>query len=95
MLLFQLIRLQLLSGYAFQMEVAVRARACGYTIGEVPITFVDRVYGESKLGNCCLKDLEHSITPDCRLITSCSHLCCSLEDGQEFPADPHFHRTLH
>jgi dolichol-phosphate mannosyltransferase len=32
------------------MEIIVRARADGFTIGEVPITFVDRVYGESKLG---------------------------------------------
>ncbi|KAF6213625.1 hypothetical protein GE061_011346 [Apolygus lucorum] len=37
-------------GYVFQMEMVVRARALGYSIGEVPITFVDRVYGESKLG---------------------------------------------
>ncbi|PHJ23718.1 dolichol-phosphate mannosyltransferase subunit 1 [Cystoisospora suis] len=37
-------------GYVFQMEVAVRARSLGYSIGEVPITFVDRLYGESKLG---------------------------------------------
>ncbi|XP_064393476.1 dolichol-phosphate mannosyltransferase subunit 1-like [Halichondria panicea] len=37
-------------GYVFQMEMIVRAREMGCTIGEVPITFVDRVYGESKLG---------------------------------------------
>ena len=37
-------------GYVFQMEVIVRAEKMGYTIQEVPITFVDRVYGESKLG---------------------------------------------
>lgn len=37
-------------GYVFQMEMVVRARQLGYTIGEVPISFVDRVYGESKLG---------------------------------------------
>ncbi|OWZ35480.1 dolichol-phosphate mannosyltransferase [Cryptococcus neoformans C23] len=36
-------------GYVFQMEIIVRARALGYTVGEVPITFVDRIYGESKL----------------------------------------------
>ncbi|KLO05963.1 glycosyltransferase family 2 protein [Schizopora paradoxa] len=36
-------------GYVFQMEMMVRARAAGYTIGEVPITFVDRIFGESKL----------------------------------------------
>ncbi len=32
------------------MEVLVRARQLNATIGEVPITFVDRIYGESKLG---------------------------------------------
>ncbi len=37
-------------GYVFQMEMIVRARSMGMTIGEVPISFVDRVYGESKLG---------------------------------------------
>ncbi|KAJ3128314.1 dolichol-P-mannose synthesis [Nowakowskiella sp. JEL0407] len=37
-------------GYVFQMEIIVRARQLGYSIGEVPITFVDRVYGQSKMG---------------------------------------------
>jgi dolichol-phosphate mannosyltransferase len=37
-------------GYAFQMEIAVRASRMGYRIDEVPIVFVDRVYGASKLG---------------------------------------------
>ena len=37
-------------GYAFQMEIVVRARQLGMTFAEVPITFVDRIYGESKLG---------------------------------------------
>ncbi|KAJ3073591.1 dolichol-P-mannose synthesis [Podochytrium sp. JEL0797] len=37
-------------GYVFQMEMMVRARQLNFTISEVPITFVDRVYGESKLG---------------------------------------------
>lgn len=32
------------------MEMMVRARQFKNTIGEVPISFVDRVYGESKLG---------------------------------------------
>ena len=34
----------------FKMEMMVRARQNSFTIGEVPITFVDRFYGESKLG---------------------------------------------
>jgi len=37
-------------GYVFQMEMMVRARQFNFSIGEVPIAFVDRVYGESKLG---------------------------------------------
>ena len=37
-------------GYVFQMEMIIRARQHGFSIGEVGITFVDRVYGESKLG---------------------------------------------
>jgi dolichol-phosphate mannosyltransferase len=32
------------------MEIIVRAKAAGHTVGEVPIAFVDRLYGESKLG---------------------------------------------
>ena len=38
------------TGYAFQMEIVVRARKADMAIAEVPITFVDRIYGESKLG---------------------------------------------
>lgn len=37
-------------GYVFQTEAVVRAREKGYSIEEVPITFVDRILGESKLG---------------------------------------------
>ena len=38
-------------GYTFQMEMMVRAKAMGCTVAEVPISFVDRVYGDSKLGS--------------------------------------------
>lgn len=37
-------------GYAFQMEIVVRARQKSMRIAELPITFVDRIYGQSKLG---------------------------------------------
>ncbi|EIM20312.1 hypothetical protein E3Q22_01706 [Wallemia mellicola] len=37
-------------GYVFQMEMIVRAKASKLKVGEVPITFVDRLYGDSKLG---------------------------------------------
>jgi dolichol-phosphate mannosyltransferase len=36
-------------GYGFQMETAYRVRRAGGKIVEVPITFTDRVKGESKL----------------------------------------------
>lgn len=37
-------------GYAFQMEIIVLAEQMGYKIAEVPIGFVDRLYGQSKMG---------------------------------------------
>lgn len=37
-------------GYAFQMEIVMRVVEYGYKLEEVPIIFVDRIYGESKLG---------------------------------------------
>jgi len=37
-------------GYAFQMEILVHAKKENLKFGEVGITFVDRIYGESKLG---------------------------------------------
>lgn len=37
-------------GYVFQMEMMVRARQYNFKISEVPIAFIDRIYGESKLG---------------------------------------------
>ncbi|KAG7340549.1 glycosyl transferase family 2 protein [Nitzschia inconspicua] len=37
-------------GYAFQMEIIVRSKQAGFTVGEVGISFVDRIYGQSKLG---------------------------------------------
>ncbi|CAF0854402.1 unnamed protein product [Adineta ricciae] len=37
-------------GYVFQMEMIVRAVNANLRIAEVPIIFVDRIYGESKLG---------------------------------------------
>ncbi|MCB0781778.1 MAG: polyprenol monophosphomannose synthase, partial [Flavobacteriales bacterium] len=36
-------------GYAFQIEMKYRTKLHGFTIREVPITFVDRVKGRSKM----------------------------------------------
>jgi len=38
-------------GYVFQMEMIIRAQQNGFKVAEVPITFVDRLYGVSKLGS--------------------------------------------
>lgn len=36
-------------GYCFQIEMLMRAHDAGLSIAEVPITFVERVFGESKM----------------------------------------------
>ena len=41
-------------GYGFQIEMAYRVLRCGGTITEVPISFTDRVRGESKMSSRCL-----------------------------------------
>lgn len=38
------------TGFVFQMEVIVRAKRMGMHVEEVPITFVDRLFGTSKMG---------------------------------------------
>ncbi|CAK5039310.1 unnamed protein product [Meloidogyne enterolobii] len=45
-----LVNLSISKGYVFQMEMMFRAKKMGFSVGEVPIEFVDRFYGESKLG---------------------------------------------
>lgn len=37
------------NGYAFQIEMSFRAWKKGFRVGEIPITFVDRSEGESKM----------------------------------------------
>lgn len=38
-------------GYAFQIEMKLTSKNCGFTIKEVPIVFVNRVLGESKMNS--------------------------------------------
>lgn len=45
----KLVAASVCKGYVFQMEMMFRAKKMGFSIGEIPITFVDRFYGESKL----------------------------------------------
>lgn len=41
-------------GYAFQMEVSYRAKNLGASIKEIPIVFVERTNGESKMSACIM-----------------------------------------
>ena len=41
------------TGYAFQMEIVILAKKAGFEIEEVPITFVDRIYGVSSGKRTC------------------------------------------
>ena len=43
-------------GYAFQIEMKFAAWKLGFTIQEVPITFIDRQLGESKMNKGIVKE---------------------------------------
>ena len=55
------------NGYSFLVEMLFAASAAGLTFAEVPITFVERRQGESKLSQAVL--VESALTP-WRLIAS-------------------------
>lgn len=44
------------TGYAFQIEMNFRAWKGGYRVGEVPIVFVDRALGESKMSGSIVRE---------------------------------------
>lgn len=44
------------TGYAFQIEMSFRAWQKGYRVGEVPIVFVDREVGESKMSGAIVRE---------------------------------------
>ena len=44
------------AGYIFQVDLAFRAVKAGFDVREVPITFTEREYGESKLDGSFVKD---------------------------------------
>lgn len=43
-------------GYCFQVDLARRALAAGFRVGEVPITFVEREIGESKMSSDIVRE---------------------------------------
>lgn len=44
------------TGYAFQIEMNFRAWKAGFRVGEVPIVFVDRASGESKMSGAIVRE---------------------------------------
>lgn len=50
------------AGYIFQVDLAFRAVKDGFDVREVPITFTEREYGESKLDGSFVKDSLFEVT---------------------------------
>jgi dolichol-phosphate mannosyltransferase len=44
------------NGYAFQIEMSFRAWKKGFRLGEIPIMFVDRDLGESKMSKSIVRE---------------------------------------
>jgi len=56
------------NGYAFQIEMSVRAWRKGFTLKEVPIVFVDRTEGQSKMNRSIVREAVWMV-PRLRLMT--------------------------
>jgi dolichol-phosphate mannosyltransferase len=44
------------NGYAFQIEMSVRASAKGFSIAQIPIVFTDRTEGQSKMSGHIVRE---------------------------------------
>ncbi|MDN5853467.1 MAG: polyprenol monophosphomannose synthase [Actinomycetia bacterium] len=49
-------------GYCFQIDLTLRADAAGIDIAEVPITFIERAYGESKMSGSIVAEALWRVT---------------------------------
>jgi dolichol-phosphate mannosyltransferase len=49
-------------GYCFQVDLTRRALAAGFTVVEVPITFVEREHGESKMSRAIVAEAMAQVT---------------------------------
>lgn len=49
-------------GYCFQIDMAVRAVRAGFAVREVPITFVERVRGNSKMSSAIVREALWRVT---------------------------------
>jgi len=49
-------------GYCFQIDLTLRTIRAGLTIAEIPITFVERVHGTSKMSNAIVREAFWRVT---------------------------------
>ncbi len=49
-------------GYGFQVELVLRSHRLGFAVGEAPITFRDRAFGESKISNAIVVEALWMVT---------------------------------
>ena len=59
-------------GYAFQIEMKFTTYKCGFTIKEVPIIFINRVLGESKMNSSIFGEAVFDQLPDDALQGACA-----------------------
>jgi dolichol-phosphate mannosyltransferase len=50
-------------GYCFQIDLALRTHKAGLRVTEVPITFVDRIHGTSKMSQAVVAEAMFRVTP--------------------------------
>ena len=61
------------NGYAFQIEMSVRAWRKGFTLKEIPIVFVDRTEGQSKMNRAIVREAVWMV-PRLRLMAWFGHI---------------------
>jgi dolichol-phosphate mannosyltransferase len=49
-------------GYCFQIDLAVRALQAGLTVAEIPITFIERARGASKMSRAIIREAFWRVT---------------------------------
>jgi dolichol-phosphate mannosyltransferase len=49
-------------GYCFQIDLALRALQAGLTVAEIPITFIERARGSSKMSNTIIREALWRVT---------------------------------
>ncbi|MBD0318982.1 MAG: polyprenol monophosphomannose synthase [Gemmatimonadetes bacterium] len=75
------------NGYSFQIEMSFRAWKLGFRIGEIPIMFVDRDQGESKMSKSIVREAIWRVWR-LRLLSTFGRLHSARLPGGTPPSDP-------